>query len=82
MEEADRDWMMIRMVGGECFFWYRLTRVARTKGRKTIVVVMCFFKNRKLFHSLSPLLFVHSSRHYDDNFCLKGRENVQIARQP
>ena len=26
MEEADKDWMMIRMVG-RCFFWYWLTRV-------------------------------------------------------
>jgi len=34
MEEADKDWMMIRMVGGvgECFFWYRLTRVVPDKG--------------------------------------------------
>ena len=31
MEEADKDWMMIRMVGG-CFFWYRLTQVVRDKG--------------------------------------------------
>jgi len=30
MEEADKDWMMIRMVGG-CFFWYRLTRVVPDK---------------------------------------------------
>ena len=39
MEENDKDWMMIRRVG-ECFFWYRLTWVVRTKGRKTIVVVV------------------------------------------
>jgi len=25
---------------GECFFWYQLTRVVRTKGRKTVVVVV------------------------------------------
>ena len=25
---------------GECFFWYRLTRVVRTKGSKTVVVVV------------------------------------------
>jgi len=25
---------------GECFFWYRLTRVARTTGRKTVVFVV------------------------------------------
>ena len=25
---------------GECFFWYRLTRVVRTKGRETVVVVV------------------------------------------
>jgi len=25
---------------GECFVWYRLTRVDRTKGRKTVVVVV------------------------------------------
>jgi len=31
MEDADKDWMMIRMVGG-CFFWYRLTRVVPNKG--------------------------------------------------
>jgi len=47
MEEADRDWVMIRMVGGECFFWYRLTRVARTKGCKTIV--MCFLEIANFF---------------------------------
>jgi len=32
MEEADKDWMMIRMVVGECFFWYGLTRVVPDKG--------------------------------------------------
>jgi len=32
MEEADKDWMMIRMVVGGCFFWYRLTRVVPDKG--------------------------------------------------
>jgi len=31
MEEADIDWMMIRMVAG-CFFWYQLTRVVPDKG--------------------------------------------------
>ena len=31
MEEADKDWMMIRMVGGECSFWYQLPRVVRDK---------------------------------------------------
>jgi len=31
MEEADKDWMMIRM-GGECFLWYRLTMVVPDKG--------------------------------------------------
>jgi len=31
MEEADKDWMMIRMVC-ECFLWYRLTPVVRDKG--------------------------------------------------
>jgi len=25
---------------GACFFWYRLTRVVRTEGRKTVVVVL------------------------------------------
>jgi len=25
---------------GECFFWYRLTRVVPDKGRKTVVVVV------------------------------------------
>jgi len=25
---------------GECFFWYRLTQVARTKGCKMVVVVV------------------------------------------
>jgi len=30
MEEADKDWMMIIMVGG-CFFWYRLTWVVLNK---------------------------------------------------
>jgi len=39
MEEAHKDWIMIRMVGG-CFFWYRLTWVVWTKGRKTVVVVV------------------------------------------
>jgi len=42
MEEADKDWMTIRMVGG-CFFWYPLTRVVWTKGRKTVVVVVVRF---------------------------------------
>jgi len=32
MEEGDKDWMMIRMVGGGCFFCYRLTRVVPDKG--------------------------------------------------
>jgi len=32
MEEADKDWMMISMGVGECFFWYRLTRVVPDKG--------------------------------------------------
>jgi len=32
MEEADKDWMMITMVGGECFFWYLLTWVVLDKG--------------------------------------------------
>jgi len=32
MEEADKDWMMIRMVGGLMFFWYRLTQVVTDKG--------------------------------------------------
>jgi len=32
MEEADKDWEIIRMVGGECFFWYRLTWVVPDKG--------------------------------------------------
>ena len=40
MEEADKDRMTIRMVGGECFFWYRLTRIVPDKGRKTVVVVV------------------------------------------
>jgi len=31
MEEADEEWMMIRMVG-ECFSWYRFTRVVLDKG--------------------------------------------------
>jgi len=25
---------------GECFFWYRLTRVVPDKGRKTVVIVV------------------------------------------
>jgi len=32
MEEADKDWVMIRMVGAVCFFWYWLTRVVSDKG--------------------------------------------------
>jgi len=32
MEETDKDWMMIRMVVGECFSWYRLIRVVPDKG--------------------------------------------------
>jgi len=31
MKHANKNWMMIRMVGG-CFFWYRLTRVVPDKG--------------------------------------------------
>jgi len=46
MEEADKDWMVIRMVGG-CFFWYRLTRVVPyLNGRKTVVVVVVFARFR------------------------------------
>jgi len=29
MEEADKGWMMIRI--GECYCWYRLTRVVPDK---------------------------------------------------
>jgi len=32
MEEAEKDWEMIGMVGGECFFWYWLTWVVPDKG--------------------------------------------------
>jgi len=32
MEEADKDWMMIRWVD-ECFFWYWLTQVVLDKGQ-------------------------------------------------
>jgi len=33
MEEADKDWVMIKgWWVGECFFWYRLTRVVLDKG--------------------------------------------------
>jgi len=41
MEEADKDWMMTVWWVGECFFWYQLTRI-RTKGHKTVVVVVVF----------------------------------------
>jgi len=33
---------------GECFFWYGLTRVARTKGRKTVVVVITCLLNHRV----------------------------------
>ena len=32
VEEADKDWMIIRMGVGECFFWNRLTWVVPNKG--------------------------------------------------
>jgi len=38
MEEADKDWMMISMVGGECFFWYWLTRVVMDSSALTLLV--------------------------------------------
>jgi len=35
MEEADKDWMTIRMVVGECFFWYRRTHTG-SPGQRAI----------------------------------------------
>ena len=40
MEEAYKDRIMIRMVGG-CFFCTGSPGQSRTKGRKTVVVVIC-----------------------------------------
>jgi len=39
MEQADQDWMMIRMVGGWVFLLVP-AHLSWTKGRKTVVVVL------------------------------------------
>ena len=58
MEEADKEWMMIRMVG-ECFFWYPLTRVVSDKGLKTILVVVVV----PILALLPVLCFMHKTQH-------------------
>ena len=40
-----------------------------------------FVENQWLVCLFSSILFIHSSRHYHDNFLLQQRGNVQIARQ-
>ena len=43
--------MMIRMVGGECFFWYRLTRVVMDKGPQNSCCC-CIYRTGELHQSL------------------------------
>jgi len=44
---------------GECFFWYQLTRVVRTKGRETdVVVVVVVVVVVELLKKLCACLFI------------------------
>ena len=50
MEEADKDWMMIRMVFLLYFFWYRLAQVEPDKGSLLLLCTERFF----LGHPVTP----------------------------
>jgi len=54
---------------GECFFWYRLTRVVPDKGRKTVIVVVVI---EYLGRFVSDCLLTSS--------VIKFRENSDFAK--